>query len=98
MPSRKAGSIFLASAWVAALSSTAESAVKSCTKIGTETLYMEMVMERGPWSEGAWAGRASLARSRLGDCPNCHGRACSGHLDQDCPVLCLSRSPEQVRR
>ena len=24
----------------------AESAVRSCTKIGTETLYMEMVMER----------------------------------------------------
>ena len=56
MPSRKAGSICLASAWAAALPSTAESAVRSCTKIGTETLYIEMVMEADPWSEAETAG------------------------------------------
>src|SRR5215510_10759320 len=38
------GSTFLASAKAAALSSTAERLVRNCTKIGTEVLYIEMVM------------------------------------------------------
>jgi hypothetical protein len=41
-----AGSIFFASQWAAALSSTAPSDVRNCTKIGTEILYIEMVMDR----------------------------------------------------
>src|SRR5262245_42387718 len=38
------GSTFLASAKAAALSSTAERLVRNCTKMGTEVLYIEMVM------------------------------------------------------
>ena len=38
------GSIFLASAKAAALSSTADRLVRNCTKMGTEILYMEMAV------------------------------------------------------
>src|ERR1700676_1179774 len=41
-----AGSIFFASAYPAALSSQADRLVRNCTKIGTDALYMEIVMER----------------------------------------------------
>ncbi len=40
------GSIFLLSAKAAALSSTAERLPRNCTKIGTEALYIEMVIAR----------------------------------------------------
>ena len=54
--SSTAGSTFLASAKAAALSSTAERLVRNCTKIGTEVLYIEMVMAVGPpcWECGWW--------------------------------------------
>src|SRR5712691_9490532 len=39
-----AGSIFLASAWAAALSSTADKLVRNCTKMGADALYREMVI------------------------------------------------------
>jgi hypothetical protein len=41
-----AGSIFFASAWAAALSSQPDRLVRNCTKIGTDALYMDIVMER----------------------------------------------------
>src|SRR5712672_4317106 len=41
---RTAGSIFLASAWAAALSSTADKLVRNCTKMGADTWYMETVI------------------------------------------------------
>src|SRR6516164_8537571 len=48
MPTKKAGSSFLLSICASALSSTPESAVRCCTKIGTVILYIETVMECGP--------------------------------------------------
>src|SRR3984957_183793 len=49
---RTAGSIFLASAWAAALSSTADKLVRNCTKMGADALYMEMVIVLGPSGHG----------------------------------------------
>jgi hypothetical protein len=46
--SSTAGSTFFASAYAAALSSTADRLVRNCRKTGTEALYMEMVMACGP--------------------------------------------------
>src|SRR5262249_57908022 len=43
------GSTFFASAKAAALSSTADKLVRNCTKIGTDDLYMEMVMAGCPF-------------------------------------------------
>src|SRR4051812_32907676 len=48
MPSRKLTSSCFASACAAVLSSTFDSAVRCCTKIGTEILYMEIAMGYGP--------------------------------------------------
>src|SRR6516165_6926869 len=48
-PSSACGSIFLASQWAAALSSTAPRAVRNCTKIGTEILYIETVIGLPRW-------------------------------------------------
>src|SRR6516225_8797852 len=58
-PSSARGSICLASQWAAALSSTAPRAVRNCTKIGTEILYIETVIGLPRWlqchgSDRAW--------------------------------------------
>jgi hypothetical protein len=49
------GSIFFASQWAAALSSTTPNAVRNWTKIGTEILYIDTVM-----AEALVGWRASL--------------------------------------
>src|SRR5262249_40128802 len=46
--SSTAGSTFFASAYAAALSSTADRLVRNCTNTGTGDLYMEMGMAGGP--------------------------------------------------
>jgi len=38
------GSIFFASAWAAALSSTVDKLVRNCTKMGADAWYMETVI------------------------------------------------------
>ena len=55
-----AGSIFFASQCAAALSSTADMLVRNCTKMGTEVLYMEIVMECGSFAGGRSGNLASI--------------------------------------
>ena len=56
------GSIFVASTCASNLSSSEHKLVKNCTKIGTDALYMEMVIERGPLS---WSGQSAGKPSGL---------------------------------
>src|ERR1700675_1586833 len=63
-----AGSIFLASAWAAALSSTADRLVRNCTKMGADALYMERaigVVSFGMWGPGSLRAE-NPARNHLG--------------------------------
>src|SRR5665811_1341026 len=65
-----AGSIFFASQCAAALSSTADMLVRNCTKMGTEVLYMEIVMECGSFAGGDETERNGNVASFGGE--RCH--------------------------
>jgi hypothetical protein len=56
------GSIFFASAWAAALSSTADKLVRNCTKMGADALYIEMVIGLNP--SGYGGGKPTCQRQR----------------------------------
>ena len=56
-----AGSIFFASQCAAALSSTADMLVRNYTKMGTEILYMEIVMGCGSFAGGKTGRSGNLA-------------------------------------
>src|SRR6266852_1412582 len=59
-----AGSIFFASQCAAALSGTADMLVRKCTKMGTELLYMEIVMECGSFAGGTKRKERKLSELR----------------------------------
>jgi hypothetical protein len=63
-----AGSIFFASQCAAALSSTVDMLVRNCTKMGTEVLYIEIVMKCG-----SFGGRLNAEERKLsGLSRRCH--------------------------
>jgi hypothetical protein len=76
-----AGSIFLASQCAPALSSTADMLVRNYTKMGTEVLYMEIVMECGSFAGGKTERSGNLASvGGTVTCPTAWRRSCSGNF------------------
>src|ERR1035437_9046911 len=92
-----AGSIFFASQCAAALSSTADMLVRNCTNMGTEILYMEIVMECGSCA-GEQNEKELKLTERRGHChvPLPDDSLVAAIISIDSPFNCFSEKPTKL--